>query len=50
MNEYDNSLLYSCQGAEHLRKKINDLECVSEMVQTLDGIFSKGIWFMLVVY
>ena len=28
--------------AEHLRKQINDLESVLEIIQTLDGMFSKS--------
>ena len=28
--------------AEHLWKQMNDLECVSDMVHTLDGVFAKS--------
>ena len=28
--------------AEHLRKQINDLESVLEIIQTLDGMFAKS--------
>ena len=29
-------------AVEHLRKQINDLECVLDMIQFLDGMFAKS--------
>ena len=55
-NEYDSSLLYSCQHCRTSTESVyqtciycyildNDRECVSDMVQTLDGIFAKMQWY-----
>ena len=40
--KYDSSLYILASVAEHLRKQINDLESVLEIIQTLDGMFAKS--------